>query len=241
MSCGNSADGARGAAVHVDGRTNRCGARSPRSRPSLPPTGPPAAGLDGGELSTCWQRMESGAGVFGWPGLVQRAASVAASKWNGLVLLTKCRICPPAHLMAGGRRHRLRTAACRFDAQAEIWRRRYSTRIARPAPGSEGFAWWESAPEALIRPLDVWGRPPGAELLKLYKSRFIHTGTESGPLRGRAVGKGRHHSGRRQPGPLAQGTQLGHTTNGATSPAAKVPKPQSVERSPAAVPRHLTA
>ena len=36
----------------------------------------------------------------------------------------------------------------------------------------QGFAVVESAPEALITQLDVWGTPPGAGLLKLYKSRF---------------------------------------------------------------------
>ena len=36
----------------------------------------------------------------------------------------------------------------------------------------QGFAVVESAPEALITQLNVWGTPPGAGLLKLYKSRF---------------------------------------------------------------------
>jgi len=36
----------------------------------------------------------------------------------------------------------------------------------------QGFAVVESAPEALITQIDVWGAAPSAGLLKLYKSRF---------------------------------------------------------------------
>jgi FAD/FMN-containing dehydrogenase len=49
----------------------------------------------------------------------------------------------------------------------------------------QGFAVVESAPEALIAQLDVWGTPPGAGLLKRYKSRFDPQGALN---RGRYVG-----------------------------------------------------
>ena len=49
----------------------------------------------------------------------------------------------------------------------------------------EGFAVVESAPEALITQMDVWGTPPGAGLLKRYKSRFDPQGVLN---RGRYAG-----------------------------------------------------
>lgn len=49
----------------------------------------------------------------------------------------------------------------------------------------EGFAVVESAPEALITQMDVWGTPPGTGLLKRYKSRFDPQGVLN---RGRYAG-----------------------------------------------------
>lgn len=66
-------------------------------------------------------------------------------------------------------------------AQVQAWLNGSRARL----DDQQGFAVVESAPAALITQLDVWGMPPGAGLLKRYKSRFDPQGVLN---RGRYVG-----------------------------------------------------
>ena len=80
------------------------------------------------------------------------------------------------------------TARLPLDAQADDLAaqvQRWLEGLRARLDDQQGFAVVESAPEALITQLDVWGTPPGTGLLKLYKSRFDPYGMLN---RGRYVG-----------------------------------------------------
>ena len=147
-----------------------------------------AATVDGEELSTLWERLEVWRRSSPDPGLVQVRIGVPPSSVEAaLGLLNEvpgfCR--QPVSWLADAGIGSV-TARLPFDAQADhlaaqVWLHELRARL----QDQEGFAVVESAPEALIRQLDVWGSPPGAELLKLYKSRFDPHGVLN---RGRYVG-----------------------------------------------------
>ena len=147
-----------------------------------------AATVDGGELSTLWERLEVWRTFSPDPGLVQVRIGVPPSSVEAaLGLLNEvpgfCR--QPISWLADAGIGSV-TARLPFDAQADdlaaqVWLHELRARL----QDQEGFAVVESAPEALIRQLDVWGKPPGLGLLKLYKSRFDPHGVLN---RGRYVG-----------------------------------------------------
>ena len=147
-----------------------------------------AATVDGEELLTLWERLEVWRTSSPGPGLVQVRIGVPPSNVDAaLGLLNEvpgfCR--QPISWLADAGIGSV-TARLPFDAQADVlaaqvWLHELRARL----QDQEGFAVVESVPEALIRQLDVWGRPPGAELLKLYKSRFDPHGVLN---RGRYVG-----------------------------------------------------
>ena len=147
-----------------------------------------AATVDGGELSTLWERLEVWRTSSPDPGVVQVRIGVPPSSVEAaLGLLNEvpgfCR--QPISWLADAGIGSV-TARLPFDAQADdlaaqVWLHELRARL----QDQEGFAVVESAPEALIRQLDVWGRPPGLGLLKLYKSRFDPHGVLN---RGRYVG-----------------------------------------------------
>ena len=147
-----------------------------------------AATVDGEELSALWERLEVWRTSSPDPGLVQVRIGVPPSSVEAaLGLLNEvpgfCR--QPISWLADAGVGSV-TARLPFDAQADdlaaqVWLHELRARLQE----QEGFAVVESAPEALIRQLDLWGRPPGAELLKLYKSRFDPHGVLN---RGRYVG-----------------------------------------------------
>ena len=146
------------------------------------------ATVSGEELLTLWERLEVWRTSAPEKGLVQVRIGVPPSKVEeALALLNEvpgfCRQ-PVSWLTDAG----IGTVTARlpFDAQADdlaaqVWLQELRARL----HDLEGFAVVESAPEALTTQLDVWGTPPGAELLKLYKSRFDPHGVVN---RGRYVG-----------------------------------------------------
>ncbi|MDE0205720.1 MAG: FAD-binding oxidoreductase [Candidatus Tectomicrobia bacterium] len=134
-----------------------------------------AAAVAGEELLTLWERLEGWRTSVPELGLVQVRIGVPPSSVEAaLALLYEvpgfCR--QPASWLADAGIGAV-TARLPFDAQADdlaaqVWLHELRGRL----HDLEGFAVVESAPESLATQLDVWGKPPGAELLKLYKSRF---------------------------------------------------------------------
>lgn len=147
-----------------------------------------AAAVDGEELLTLWERLEGWRTSAPEEGLVQVRVGVPPSNMEAaLALLNEvpgfCR--QPASWLADAGIGSV-TARLPFDPQADdlaahVWLHELRARLR----DLEGFAVLESAPEALATRLDVWGTAPGAELLKLYKSRFDPHGVLN---RGRYVG-----------------------------------------------------
>ena len=147
-----------------------------------------AATVDGEELLVLRERLEVWRVSSPDPGLVQVRIGVPPSNVEAaLALLTEvpgfCR--QPVSWLADAGIGSV-TARLPFDAQADdlaaqVWLHELRDRLQE----LEGFAVVESAPEALHMQLDVWGAPPGAALLKLYKSRFDPHGVLN---RGRYVG-----------------------------------------------------
>ena len=138
-----------------------------------------AATVDGEELRTLWERLEVWRTSAPDLGLVQVRIGVPPSNVEAaLGLLNEvpgfCR--QPVSWLADAGIGSV-TARLPFDAQADelavqVWLHELRARLR----DQEGFAVVESAPEALITQLDVWGTPTGAGLLKLYKSRFDPNG-----------------------------------------------------------------
>ena len=147
-----------------------------------------AGTVDGEELLTLWERLEVWRTSSPGSGLVQVRIGVPPSNVEAaLGLLNEvpgfCR--QPISWLADAGIGSV-TARLPFDAQADdlaaqVWLHELRAQLGE----QEGFAVVESAPEALIRQLDVWGRPPGVGLLKLYKSRLDPYGVLN---RGRYVG-----------------------------------------------------
>ena len=131
--------------------------------------------VEGEELLTLWQRQEEWRASSPGPGLVQVRIGVPPSNVEAALDLLN-------EVPGFGRRAvswladagiGSVTARLPFDAQADdlaaqVWLHELRDRL----QSMEGFAVVESAPQALITQIDVWGTPPGAGLLKLYKSRF---------------------------------------------------------------------
>ena len=147
-----------------------------------------ASAVEGEELLALWQRQEEWRTSSPDPGLVQVRIGVPPSNVEAaLDLLNEV---PgfgrrPVSWLADAGIGAV-TARLPFDAQADdlaaqVWLHELRDRL----QSLEGFAVVESAPQALITKLDVWGTPPGAALLKLYKSRFDPHGVLN---RGRYVG-----------------------------------------------------
>ena len=134
-----------------------------------------AATVAGEELLTLWERLEGWRTSEPEKGLVQVRIGMPPSNMEAaLALLNEvpgfCR--QPASWLADAGIGSV-TARLPFDPQADdlaahVWLHELRARLR----DLEGFAVLESAPEALATQLDVWGTAPGAELLKLYKSRF---------------------------------------------------------------------
>ena len=147
-----------------------------------------AATVDGEELLVLWERLEVWRTSAPDLGLVQVRVGVPPSNVDAaLGLLNEvpgfCR--RPVEWLADAGIGSV-TARLPFDEQADdlaaqVWLHELRARLR----DQEGFAVVESAPEALKMQLDVWGTPPGAGLLKLYKSRFDPHGVLN---RGRYVG-----------------------------------------------------
>ena len=134
-----------------------------------------AAAVAGEESLTLWERLESWRTSAPELGLVQVRIGVPPSSVEAaLALLDEVPgFCRRAASWLADAGIGAVTARLPFDAQADdlaaqVWLHELRGRL----HDLEGFAVVESAPESLAMQLDVWGKPPGAELLKLYKSRF---------------------------------------------------------------------
>ena len=135
------------------------------------------ATLNGEELLALWERQDVWRTASPDPTLLQVRIGVPPSNVEAaLGLLNEaqdfCR--EPVRWLADAGIGSV-TARLPMDAQADDsveqvqrWLEGLRVRLDE----QEGFAVVESAPEALITQLDVWGTPPGAGLLKRYKSRF---------------------------------------------------------------------
>lgn len=149
-----------------------------------------AAALDGEALLALWERQEVWRTASPDPALLQVRVGVPPSNVEkALGLLDEvpgiCR--EPVMWLADAGIGSL-TARLPMDAQADDsveQVRRWLEGLRVRLDEQQGFAVVESAPEALITQLDVWGTPPGAGLLKRYKSRFDPQGVLN---RGRYVG-----------------------------------------------------
>lgn len=149
-----------------------------------------AATLNGAALLTMWERQEVWRTASPGPALLQVRVGVPPANAEAVLGLLAaapgfCR--EPVGWLADAGIGSI-TARLPLDAQADD--------LAAPVQGwldgirarldeQQGFAVVESAPEALIARLDVWGNPPGAGLLKRYKSQFDPQGLLN---RGRYVG-----------------------------------------------------
>ena len=149
-----------------------------------------AATLSGEALLTTWERQEVWRTSSPDPSLLQvRVGVPPSSVETALGLLDEVpRFCrePVMWLADAGigsvtARLPLDAQADDLAAQVQAWLGGIRARLDE----QQGFAVVESAPEVLITQLDVWGTPPGAGLLKRYKSRFDPQGVLN---RGRYVG-----------------------------------------------------
>ena len=135
------------------------------------------AALDGEALLALWERQEVWRTASPDPALLQVRIGVPPSNVEpALGLLDEapgfCR--EPVRWLADAGIGSV-TARLPLDAQADDLAeqvQRWLEGLRARLDEQQGFAVVESAPEALITQLDVWGTPPGAGLLKLYKSRF---------------------------------------------------------------------
>ena len=162
--------------VHVDGSIESVQRQSTEAEAICAAHGAvQASAVEGEDLLTLWQRQEEWRTSSPDPGMVQVRIGVPPSNVEAaLGLLNEvpgfCR--QPVSWLADAGIGSV-TARLPFDAQADdlaaqVWLHELRARL----QDQEGFAVVESAPEALMNRLDVWGTPPGAGLLKLYKSRF---------------------------------------------------------------------
>ena len=149
-----------------------------------------AATLDGEALLTMWERQEVWRTASPDPALLQvRIGVPPSSVETALALLDEapsfCResVRWLADVGIGSVTARLPIDVQADDSatQARAWLDRLRVRLDE----EQGFAVVESAPEALITQLDVWGTSPGAGLLRRYKSQFDPQGLLN---RGRYVG-----------------------------------------------------
>jgi glycolate oxidase FAD binding subunit len=149
-----------------------------------------AAALDGEALLTIWERQEVWRTSSPDSALLQVRVGVPPSNVEAaLGLLNEApEFCRPAGMWLADAGIGAVTARLPLDAQADdlagqvqAWLGRVRARL----DDQQGFAVVESAPEALLTQLDVWGKSPGARLLKRYKSRFDPQGVLN---RGRYVG-----------------------------------------------------
>lgn len=149
-----------------------------------------AATLNDEALLTMWERQEVWRTASPDPALLQVRVGVPPSNVEAaLVLLAAapgfCR--EPVRWLADAGIGSI-TARLPLDAQADDLAAQvqgWLDGIRARLDEQQGFAVVESAPEALIARLDVWGNPPGAQLLKRYKSQFDPQGLLN---RGRYVG-----------------------------------------------------
>ncbi len=149
-----------------------------------------AVTLSGEALMTMWEWQEVWRTSSPDPSLLQvRVGVPPSSVETALDLLDKVpRFCrgPVMWLADAGigsvtARLPLDEPADDLTAQVQAWLGGIRSRL----DDQQGFAVVESAPEALIAQLDVWGTSPGVGLLKRYKSRFDPQGVLN---RGRYVG-----------------------------------------------------
>ena len=149
-----------------------------------------AVTLEGEALLGLWERQEVWRTASPDPALLQVRVGVPPSSVEpALGLLDEapafCR--EPVRWLADAGIGSL-TARLSIDAQADDLAAQVQAwldGLRKRLDEQQGFAVVESAPESLITQLDVWGAPPGAGLLKLYKSRFDPRGVLN---RGRYVG-----------------------------------------------------
>ena len=134
-----------------------------------------AATVEGEELLTLWQRQEDWRTSAPDSGCVQARIGVPPSQVEAALDLlnevpgfSRRAVSWLADAGIGSVTARLPFDAGADDLAVQVWLHELRDRLR----DLEGFAVVESAPEALITQLDVWGTPPGAGLLKLYKSRF---------------------------------------------------------------------
>ena len=134
-----------------------------------------AATVEGEELLALWQRQEdwrTSAPDSGWVqariGVPPSQVEAALDLLNEVPGFSRRAVSWLADAGIGSVTARLPFDAGADDLAVQVWLHELRDRLR----DLEGFAVVESAPEALITQLDVWGTPPGAGLLKLYKSRF---------------------------------------------------------------------
>ena len=134
-----------------------------------------AATVEGEELLTLWQQQEdwrTSAPDSGWVqariGVPPSQVEAALDLLNEVPGFSRRAVSWLADAGIGSVTARLPFDAGADDLAVQVWLHELRDRLR----DLEGFAVVESAPEALITQLDVWGTPPGAGLLKLYKSRF---------------------------------------------------------------------
>ena len=149
-----------------------------------------AATLDGEELLTTWERQEVWRTSSPDPSLLQvRVGVPPSSVETALGLLDEVpRFCREPVMWLADAGIGSVTARLPLDAQADDLAAQvqaWMDGLRAQLDEQQGFAVVESAPEVLITQLDVWGTPPGAGLLKRYKSRFDPQGLLN---RGRYVG-----------------------------------------------------
>lgn len=136
-----------------------------------------AAALDGEALLALWERQDAWRASSPDPDLLQVRVGVPPSNVEpALGLLDEasgfCR--EPVRWLAdagiGSLTARLSLEARADDlaVQVRAWLEGLRVRLDE----QQGFAVVESAPEAVMSQLDVWGAPSGAGLLKRYKSQF---------------------------------------------------------------------
>ena len=134
-----------------------------------------AATVAGEELLSLWERLEAWRTSVPGSGLVQVRMGVPPSNVEaalGLLDQVPGFWGQPVSWLADAGIGSV-TVRLPFDARADelavqVWLHELRARLR----DHEGFAVVEAAPEALATRLDVWGTTPGADLLKLYKSRF---------------------------------------------------------------------
>ena len=134
-----------------------------------------AATVEGEELLALWERQEdwrTSAPDSGWVqariGVPPSQVEAALDLLNEVPGFSRRAVSWLADAGIGSVTARLPFDAGADNLAVQVWLHELRDRLR----DLEGFAVVESAPEALITQLDVWGTPPGAGLLKLYKSRF---------------------------------------------------------------------